>query len=412
MKLNIGENIRNNRRRLDMTQEQLADRLGVSFQSVSRWECGATYPDMELLPAIARIFGITTDSLLDCTNEQAELYFNELSDRYHAACREKNGEEIIALLTELRRDFDLYKAYSFFYIFHHSMTYRVYRLEGVVKELTALNRLVQEKHADKWTCYNAVSNMAVMVEDDELEDFFKKYASESDLSRDALLMRRYSARGENEKLNPLRQVKLWCTMSDLCSDVTLFRNPAKAPDLAYSKWINSITLRYLHDFCNVTPDSKHPISGDGKPDIFAETRLIMGLRNAAYHAATGEHEEAFVALEDTVSLLEAIMALPDKCELTCTSPALEGFTMAGEMHWLKDNTGENTEERLFSLTESNTNSGWSSWIKPQLCCNILTAPHGWEWLDPIREDARYTALVDRVRALIVTRPADQSKQRD
>ncbi len=408
MKLNIGENIRQNRRRLDMTQEQLADRLGVTFQSVSRWECGATYPDMELLPAIARIFGITTDALLDCPNEQTERAFGILSNRYHTACRKNNSEELIEILTELRRDFDLYKSYSFFYIFHHSHVYHVYRLEGVVKELAALNRLVQEKHEDKWTCYNAIITMSVMVEDGELEDFLKEYASESDLSRDALLMRRYSSRGENEKLNPLRQVKLWCMMDDLCSDVTLFRNPAKAPDLAYSKWINGITLRYLHDFCNVTPDSKHPISGDGKPDIFAETRLIMGLRNAAYHAATGECEEAFAALEDTVSLLEAIMALPDKCELTCTSPALEGFTLEGEMHWLKDSTGENSEELLFSLTENHTNSGWSSWIKPRLCFNILTAPHGWEWLDPIREDARYAVLVERVRALIQTRPAESN----
>ena len=40
MKLNIGENIRRLRRAADMTQEQLADKLGVSYQSVSRWENG------------------------------------------------------------------------------------------------------------------------------------------------------------------------------------------------------------------------------------------------------------------------------------------------------------------------------------------------------------------------------------
>lgn len=63
MKLNIGENIRSCRRKMNLTQEQLAERLGVSFQSVSRWENGLTYPDMELLPALTGIFGVTADEL-------------------------------------------------------------------------------------------------------------------------------------------------------------------------------------------------------------------------------------------------------------------------------------------------------------------------------------------------------------
>ena len=57
MKLNIGENLRRLRRAADMTQEQLADKLGVAYQSVSRWENGTTYPDMEFLPVLAGIFG-------------------------------------------------------------------------------------------------------------------------------------------------------------------------------------------------------------------------------------------------------------------------------------------------------------------------------------------------------------------
>ena len=49
MKLMIGENIRAYRKKHDLTQEELAERLGVTYQSVSRWENGATYPDLELL---------------------------------------------------------------------------------------------------------------------------------------------------------------------------------------------------------------------------------------------------------------------------------------------------------------------------------------------------------------------------
>ena len=51
--------------RLDrgMTQEQTAAKLGVSPQSVSRWETSATYPDVLLLPEIARLYGVLVDEL-------------------------------------------------------------------------------------------------------------------------------------------------------------------------------------------------------------------------------------------------------------------------------------------------------------------------------------------------------------
>lgn len=64
MKLKIGENIKSLRKSKDITQEALAEMLGVSCQSVSRWESGVCYPDMELMPVIAKIFDSSVDSLL------------------------------------------------------------------------------------------------------------------------------------------------------------------------------------------------------------------------------------------------------------------------------------------------------------------------------------------------------------
>ena len=72
MKLNIGNNIRNLCRNMDITQEQLAEQLGVSYQAVSRWENGTTYPDMELLPSIAAFFNTSVDQLLGCSENEKE----------------------------------------------------------------------------------------------------------------------------------------------------------------------------------------------------------------------------------------------------------------------------------------------------------------------------------------------------
>lgn len=63
MNLNIGNVIRRLRAEKGITQEELADALGVGFQAVSKWECGTTTPDIALLPKIALYFGVSMDTL-------------------------------------------------------------------------------------------------------------------------------------------------------------------------------------------------------------------------------------------------------------------------------------------------------------------------------------------------------------
>ena len=59
----IGENIAALRKEKGWTQEQLAETLSVSAQAVSKWEGGKSCPDISLLPAIAKLFGVTVDAL-------------------------------------------------------------------------------------------------------------------------------------------------------------------------------------------------------------------------------------------------------------------------------------------------------------------------------------------------------------
>ena len=65
----LAANLRRLRLAKKLTQEQLAEQLGVSAQSVSRWETSATYPDVMLLPEMARLFGVLVDDLFrPCPN--------------------------------------------------------------------------------------------------------------------------------------------------------------------------------------------------------------------------------------------------------------------------------------------------------------------------------------------------------
>ena len=68
MENNIGVNIRRLRAAREMTQEELANCAGVSFQAVSKWECGTTMPDIALLLQLAKLFGVRTDDLFGITD--------------------------------------------------------------------------------------------------------------------------------------------------------------------------------------------------------------------------------------------------------------------------------------------------------------------------------------------------------
>lgn len=80
--MEIGKVIKENRKRLGYTQEQLASYLGISAPAVNKWEKGASYPDITLLAPIARLFDINLDTLFSFTkkisNEEVEALADEL----------------------------------------------------------------------------------------------------------------------------------------------------------------------------------------------------------------------------------------------------------------------------------------------------------------------------------------------
>ncbi len=67
----IGKNIAEHRRNVGITQEQLADKLGISAQAVSKWENDLSEPDASTLLALSKIFGVTVDDLLNGTRAPA-----------------------------------------------------------------------------------------------------------------------------------------------------------------------------------------------------------------------------------------------------------------------------------------------------------------------------------------------------
>ncbi len=93
MKLSLPANICKLRKDNSMTQEQLAEALGVTFASVSKWERGAATPELNLIAEMADLFGVSLDALVGF--EMQDNGAAALEERIHDLQREKKYDEAI-----------------------------------------------------------------------------------------------------------------------------------------------------------------------------------------------------------------------------------------------------------------------------------------------------------------------------
>ena len=83
MNIEIGAKIKQLRISCGMTQEQLGNELSVSAQAVSKWESGTTMPDIQLLPEISVLFGVSIDELFSVTDESKMDRIANMIDNVH-----------------------------------------------------------------------------------------------------------------------------------------------------------------------------------------------------------------------------------------------------------------------------------------------------------------------------------------
>ena len=105
MQVNIGQKIKDLRKRDGRKQEDLAKALGVTSQAVSRWEANGCYPDMGMIPAIANYFHITIDELFGYNNDRNNK-INEYRDKANYMLNsDKDMTECIAWLRKGLNEF-------------------------------------------------------------------------------------------------------------------------------------------------------------------------------------------------------------------------------------------------------------------------------------------------------------------
>ncbi len=92
--LHLSENLKIYRMKKNLTQEDVAEFLGITAQSVSKWERGESYPDITFLPALANIFETSVDLLIGMDTIRAEETRFDIHKR--AVAYQRNGEYDLA----------------------------------------------------------------------------------------------------------------------------------------------------------------------------------------------------------------------------------------------------------------------------------------------------------------------------
>lgn len=104
MKIKLGNKIKELRKSKNISQEILAEYLGVSFQAVSKWENEAGLPDVTLIPAIASFFEVSTDELFDYNRMENERKRDAICDEA-AKCRGTDPAKAENILREGLKQF-------------------------------------------------------------------------------------------------------------------------------------------------------------------------------------------------------------------------------------------------------------------------------------------------------------------
>ena len=311
MNLRIAENIKRLRQESQLTQAQLAERLGVSYQAVSRWENETTYPDIELLPAIAALFGVTVDYLLGSTAENQKESLTRGWDKLKTIT---NPQERVSHLRMMRREFP-------------EDSYLLLKLCGEVPAIEEKRRLTDELLRDCAVPYVralAIRQLICAEDEDKVMDLMYRYNIPEECW-DVLLEHRYRVRGETEKCLRQRRTVQLDSLRRGMTRMTVRGTESLPFDPAENEAGAKAILRMIAAMTDSPLTAEHPVAGEGDPDLWIHERAWAGITLSCALSAKGETAEAMTVLEDAADLVTRARALPPDTPISYRTPGLEGF---------------------------------------------------------------------------------------
>lgn len=409
MKLYIADSIKHLRQLMGLTQEQLAERLGVSYKSVSRWEGGTSYPDIELIPEIAAFFEVTTDVLMGV--EKSTMEKNLAEDKKYLRNHDfETAEERLAFIENMHvkypHDAD-------------TMISLIYVLSSYPNRFDDMKRLIGDymnhPSAEKVYIDQCIRLLIAAEKEEKLPELLEKYAAEEDMSRASLLAYRAWDGADSEKRRKYRQYTALTSIYGFFAQ--FFGRPFSTDAFIYSPEAENAVRRQLALINLLTStDGMDIVSGDGKPDLWYSNRLACGYHLAGNCALAGRGDEALAVLESVVSLAEKFYSMPEGTRLDFRCPELSelyavfsyGVRNPDDVFDFSENLYRCMREEgtFFGVDmKYNRRNGDEEYDHNVECAAWdmipLTDTEEWSCFDGIRDDERFKGFISRMEKFVI-----------
>lgn len=369
MNLNFSENFKQLRKEKGVTQEKIAEILGVTGQTVSRWELSICYPDLELLPSIANYFGVTIDTLLSNDNnskqKEREIFYEKIK-----TLDWKNSTECI----------DFVKGYCRKYPEDDEYAYQLVRYisyyAGGNEERTARYMPLLLKTAERLleTRYRSsvIQEMTALCSGEELDKWLDM-APYAGFSRRYCLINRAMTRDDNQG---------WYTQQGLEMLETL----AQQLDRRYSDTFGAEKkAEYQKEIMRVIESfGSNGEIPDGWKCFYAYKQLVL----SACLFGQNKIEEGWREFDSAIEKYKYIFSLKEKW-LTIGGGIFSNLKVSKDWNYAIDEQGN--RHKLFSLIGL-------SFYRMYIIYELLTNEK-WAWFNPVRNSEKYREALAWIKNL-------------
>lgn len=306
MNLPISNVIRHLRRERDITQEELAAAVGVTYQSVSRWENGQAYPDMELIPKIAQFFDISTDVLFGTDSEsigkRLDVHYQKINEVQH------EPEAFYQACKSAYDDFP--REFSFgLWLCRCYIDYNIRPYDKHLDEIRNICKNIIDNCTNEDYRIEAMYMIAVAEDEEHLNTWLAMMPSWKSC-KEILLESRYSYHNDVKKCNLQRQENFKMFLGYIFYNCAGMYDPEDA----------AAKLKMILKLIDVMRDTSTEL------DAWLPMRADFHLRTAGTYFKMKQHDIGYAELEKAVDLYVQYAELPTDTILSYNCPVLNMLT--------------------------------------------------------------------------------------
>ncbi|MGL5066335.1 MAG: helix-turn-helix domain-containing protein [Sarcina sp.] len=292
--LEIGRNVFRLRKDKGITQEELSKVVGVSVAAVSKWEGGASYPDITLLPVIAHFFNVSIDELMSYKHDISDEDIEEIGAKCMEAFKTESEENALSLCNKyIRKYTKSYKLKSFLGTIIMMQSANIKDKEkqkrNYVKALTIYEDIINNSNdADLIkSSIMVIGNINAVLEDyDKALEIYSK-VQKDEMCVDNMIGDIYIKKGEVKKGREIIQTSLLRNISNIEVAIASLSNSYKTEDMERAK-------KYLKLRRNLMDVLDRDVNF---ADYMFELDLLM---------EGGTEEEQAICLKNTLLSVEAL----------------------------------------------------------------------------------------------------------